>query len=93
MSLDPTERCNFCGNVYLLWKLVDHESICSLRPKKLTIAEAVRIVTKSHPSASKDRDLLLRLVWQILDGYRTAPPMTKLTDPRLVLAMARPATR
>jgi hypothetical protein len=93
MSLDPTERCTFCGNVYFLWKLVEHESVCSLRPKKLTVAKAVRIVVKSHPSASKDRALLVRLVWQILDGYRTAPPMAGLADPRLVIARARSATR
>jgi len=85
MSLDPTERCNFCGGVYYSWKLVEHESICSLRPRKLTVARAVRVVVKSHPQASKDRALLVRLVWQILDGYRTAPPMARLTDPKLML--------
>jgi hypothetical protein len=93
MSLDTTERCAFCGNVYYLWKLVEHEFICSLRPKKLTVAKAVRIVVKSHPGASKDRTLLVRFVWQILDGYRTAPLMARLTDPRLVIARARSATR
>jgi hypothetical protein len=81
MSLDPTERCIFCGNVYYLWKLVEHESICSLRPKKLTVAKAVGIVAKSHPEASKDRALLLRLVWRALDGCRTAPPTAGLADP------------
>jgi hypothetical protein len=93
MSLDPTERCAFCGNVYYVWKLVEHESICSMRPKKLTIARAVRIAVKAHPEAFKDRALLVRLAWQILDGYRTAPPMDRLTDPRLVLARAGSATR
>lgn len=93
MSLDPTERCNFCGGVYYTWKLVEHESICSLRPKNLTVAKAVGIVVKSHPGASKDRALLVRLVWQIMDGYRTAPPTARLTDPSLVLARAHSATR
>jgi hypothetical protein len=93
VSLDPTGRCNFCGNAYYVWKLVEHESICTMRPRMLTIAKAVRILLRSHPEASKDRALLVRLVWQVLDGYRTAVPMARLTDPGLIVARARSAMR
>lgn len=93
MSFGPTGRCSFCGGVYYTQKLAVHESICSARPRKLTVAKAVRIVIELHPEASKDRALLVRLVWQIADGYRTEFPLTRLTDPRLILTRARSATR
>ena len=93
MSFGPTGKCSFCGGVYYLQKLAVHESICSARPRRLTVARAVRLAVELHPGASKDRALLIRLVWQIVDGYFTEPPRGRLTDPRLILARARSARR
>lgn len=89
MSFGPTATCSFCGGTYYLQKLEVHESICSLRPRKLTIAKAVRIAIESHPKALNDRALLVRLTWQIMDGYLTEPPHVRLTDPALIIARAR----
>ncbi|MDV3294124.1 MAG: hypothetical protein LYZ70_07620 [Nitrososphaerales archaeon] len=85
MSFGPTDRCSFCGGVYYLQKLPVHESICSSRPKKLTIGKAVRFAIESHPESTTNKALLVRLVWQIVDGYRTEPPRVRLTDPGLVV--------
>ena len=89
MSFGPTGKCTFCGGVYYLQKLPVHESICSLRPRRLTVLKAVMIVIGLHPAASKDRALLVRLVWQVMDGYFTEPPSKRLTEPRLILGAAR----
>ena len=89
MQRDPTGKCTFCGGVYYLQKLAVHESICSLRPRRLSVLKAVRIVIGMHPQASKDRALLVRLVWQVMDGYFTEPPSKRLTEPRLILRAAR----
>jgi hypothetical protein len=45
----------------------------------------VEIAVESHPAASKDPALLVRLVWQLRDAYRTEQPFARLTDPRLIL--------
>jgi len=89
MSFGPTATCTFCGGIYYLQKLGVHESICSLRPRKLTIAKAVRIAMESHPEVLNDRALLVRLVWQINDGYLTESPRVRLTDPALIISRAR----
>ena len=85
MSFGPTGKCTFCGGVYYLQKLAEHELICSMRPKRLTLAKAVRTVIDQHPEASTDMAQLVRLVWQVVDGYLTEPPRARLTDPRLVM--------
>lgn len=83
----PTERCIFCGDVYYLQKIADHESICSMRPpRRLTIVKAVRVAVDSHPAALRDGALLVRLVWRVKDGYFTELPLRHLTEPRLILA-------
>lgn len=89
MSSAPTGRCRFCGGVYYLQNLQTHESICSRRPRPLGLARAVKLALEQHPMAAGDKALLVRLVWQIFNGYRTDPPRTKLTDPALILARAR----
>lgn len=81
VSFQPTARCHFCGGTYYLDKLAVHEAICSLRPKRLTVMGAIRLAIRSHPEASSNSALLVRLVWEIRDGYRTEPPRGKLTDP------------
>ena len=93
MSFGPTGRCSFCGGVYYLQKLAIHESICSMRPRRLTIAKAVATAIRLRPEASKDRALLVRLVLGLVDGYVTEAPRDKLNDPRLILARARVAMR
>lgn len=45
------------------------------------MGNAVRIAIESHPEASRNSALLVRLVWQIRDGYRTEPTQARLTDP------------
>ena len=37
------------------------------------------------PESSKDPALLVRLVWQLRDAYRTERPFARLTDPQLIL--------
>ncbi|MDV3292653.1 MAG: hypothetical protein LYZ70_00095 [Nitrososphaerales archaeon] len=85
MSYGPTERCSFCGGLYYVQKLAVHEGICSSRPKRLTVGRAVRLAIKSHPEASRNRALLVRLVWQIRDRYRAGPARMRLTEPGRVL--------
>lgn len=85
MSFGPTARCFFCGGVYYVEKLSSHELICSMRPKRLTVRRAVAMAVESRPEAARDRTLLVRLVWQIRDAYRTEQPFAHLTDPRLIL--------
>lgn len=84
MSFGPTARCFFCGRFYYIEKLGAHEPICSMRPRRLTVRRAVEMAVESHPAASRDRALLVRLVWQIRDAYRTEQPIARLTDPRLI---------
>lgn len=85
MSFGPTARCFFCGAVYYVEKLPSHEIICSMRPKRLTVRKAVEMAVAARPGASKDRALLVRLVWHIRDAYRTEQPFAHLTDPKLIL--------
>ena len=90
MSPEPTGRCHFCGGVYYLWKLKIHERICSSRPDRLTVGRAVRIAVDRHPEASTNTALLVRLVWEIKDGYRTEPANGRLTEPlSIVRALSR----
>ena len=84
MSFGPTARCFFCGRFYYVEKLGSHEPICSMRPRRLTVRRAVEMAVESHPAASRDRGLLVRLVWQLRDAYRTEQPFVHLTDPRLI---------
>ena len=81
MFYGATERCHFCGSIYYLEKLRGHEAICSSRPSRLTVKEAVRIAVQSNPAASTNTALLVRLVWQIKDEYWSEPPRRRLTDP------------
>jgi hypothetical protein len=81
MFYGPTERCHFCRSIYYLEKLRDHEALCSSRPSRLTVKEAVRIAVESNHAASTNMALLVRLVWQIKDGYWSDPPRDRLTDP------------
>ena len=92
MSYEATARCHFCGGLYYLHKLIVHEGICASRPKRLTIVGAVKLAIGSHPEASSNTALLVRLVWQIIDGYYTEPPRARLTDPGLILTRARSLT-
>ena len=85
MFYGPTERCLFCKSQYYADKLNSHEAICSMRPRKLTVAEAIRIALESHPAASTNRALLVRLVWRINDGYFSEPPRGRLTDPESII--------
>ena len=84
MFYAPTERCLFCKSRYYVDKLNSHEAICSMRPRKLTVGEAIRIALESHPAASTNRALLVRLVWRVRDGYFSEPPRGRLTDPESV---------
>jgi len=43
MSRDPTARCRYCGYVYYVEKLADHERICPSRPRRNIVDKAVRI--------------------------------------------------
>ena len=90
MSFWPTARCFFCGSLYYVEKLASHEIICSMRPKRLTVKRAVATALESHPGASRDRAMLVRLVWQVRDAYRTEQPFVHLTDPRLILGVPLP---
>ncbi len=85
MFYGPTERCHFCRSIYYLEKLRDHEAICSSRPSRLTVKEAVRIAVESNPAASTNTALLVRLVWQIKDGYCSEPPRDRLSDPESII--------
>ena len=85
MSLGPTSKCFFCGAFYYTEKLPSHEFICSMRPRKLTVQKAVQMAIAYKPESSKDPALLVRLVWQLRDAYRTEQPFAHLTDPRLIL--------
>jgi hypothetical protein len=87
MSLGPTAKCFFCRGAYYVEKLASHEFVCSMRPQRLTVVRAVEMVVGSNPEASKDGALLVRLVWQVRDAYRTEQPFVHLTDPRLILAV------
>jgi hypothetical protein len=90
MSYGPTAKCHFCGGLYYRWKLTFHERICSSRPDRLTVGRAVRIAVASHPEASTNTALLVRLVWEIKDGYRTEPARGRLTEPlSIVKALSR----
>ncbi|MDG7016246.1 MAG: hypothetical protein JRM82_02605 [Nitrososphaerota archaeon] len=88
MSYEATARCHFCGGLYYLHKLVAHERICASRPRGLTIERAVRIAIDTHPEASKNGALLIRLVWMIRDGYYTEPPRERLTEPGSIMSRA-----
>jgi hypothetical protein len=81
----PTERCNFCRSMYYLDKLREHEATCSARPRRLTTGEAVGIAVGSNHAASTNTALLVRLVWQIKDGYWSEPPRDRLTDPESIV--------
>ncbi len=85
MSLGPTSKCFFCGASYYTEKLASHEFICSKRPSKLTVQRAIQMAIAYKPESSKDPALLVRLVWQLRDAYRTEQPFARLTDPRLIL--------
>ena len=85
MFYGPTERCLFCKSQYYVDKLNSHEAICSMRPLKLTVGEAIRIALESHPAASTNTALLVRLVWQIKDGYLSEHPRDRLTDPESIV--------
>ena len=87
MSFGTTAKCFFCGGVYYVEKLASHEFVCSMRPRRLTVRRAVAMAVESRPGAAKDRALLVRLVWQIRDAYRTEQPFVHLTDPRLIFAV------
>jgi hypothetical protein len=76
--------------MYYLEKLRDHEAVCSSRPRRLTVGEAVRIAVESNPAASTNTALLVRLVWQIKDGYCSEPPRDRLTDPESIIGELRP---
>ena len=64
MSFGPTERCLFCKSRYYVDKLKAHEAICSLRPRRLTVEETVKIAVESYPAANTNKALLVRLVWE-----------------------------
>ena len=85
MSLGPSSKCFFCGAFYYTEKLASHEFICSMRPSKLTLQKAIQMAIAYKPESSKDPALLVRLVWQLRDAYRTEQPFAHLTDPRLIL--------
>jgi hypothetical protein len=85
VSYGLTARCSFCGSLYYVEKLAVHEGICSSRPSRLTVARAVRVAIGSHPEASTNGALLVRLVWEIKDGYRTDPVRGRLTEPVLIV--------
>jgi hypothetical protein len=81
MSYGPTAKCHFCGGLYYRWKLTVHERICSSRPERLTVGRAVRIAIGSRPEAETNTALLVRLVWEIKDGYHTDLSRGRLTEP------------
>ena len=85
MSLGPTSKCFFCSASYYTEKLASHEFICSMRPRNLTVHRAIQMAIAYKPESSKDPALLVRLVWQLRDAYRTEQPFARLTDPRLIL--------
>jgi hypothetical protein len=85
MFHEPTGRCHFCRSLYYLEKLRDHEAACSARPRRLTVGEAVRIAVETNQAASTNTALLVRLVWQIKDGYCSEPPRDRLTDPESII--------
>jgi hypothetical protein len=89
MSFGPTGRCTFCEGIYYLEKLPAHETICSRRPVPKQLASVVRAILEVHPEALKDKALLVRLTWKIIDGYHTDPPLARLSDPAWILASAR----
>jgi hypothetical protein len=89
MSYGPTERCLFCRSRYYADKLRDHVAICSMKPRNLTVRRTVEIALEANPAASTNRALLVRLVWQIKDGYSTEHPRTRLTDPSCILSKLR----
>ena len=84
MSLGPTSKCFFCGASYYTEKLASHEFICSMRPQRITVKRAIQMAIAYKPESSKDLALLVRLVWQLRDAYRTEQPFARLTDPRLI---------
>lgn len=85
MSLGPTERCMFCKSRYYLEKLREHEALCSSRPGRFTVRDAVRIAIDSNPAASTNRALLVMLVWRLKDGYCcNGAPRDRLTDPERI---------
>ncbi|MDG7023037.1 MAG: hypothetical protein JRN45_00790 [Nitrososphaerota archaeon] len=76
-----TRRCRFCGGTYWVEKIADHEALCSARPRKLSLKEAVEAVLRSEPAAATNSALLVRRVWELKDGYRTPEPGRDLADP------------
>jgi len=74
-------KCQYCGNIYSVEKIKEHEAICGTRtrPIKPSIKDAVEQALRAYPSC--DKATLVRLVWQIRDGYITPLPVSKLTDP------------
>jgi hypothetical protein len=88
-SFGPTERCLFCKSRYYADKLRDHVAVCSMKPRNLTVRRTVRIALEASPAASTNRALLVRLVWQIRDGYLTNHPLGRLTDPECVMRELR----
>ena len=85
MSFGSTSKCFFCGASYYMEKLASHEFICSMRPRNLTVQRAIKTAIAYKPESSRDPALLVRLVWQLRDAYRTEQPFARLTDPRLIL--------
>ena len=85
MSFGSTSKCFFCGASYYMEKLASHEFICSMRPRNLTVERAIQMAIAYKPESSRDLALLVRLVWQLRDAYRTEQPFARLTDPRLIL--------
>jgi hypothetical protein len=75
--------------MYYLEKLREHEAACSSRPRRLTVGEAVRIAVETNQAASTNTALLVRLVWQIKDGYCSDPPRDRLTDPESIIRELR----
>ena len=53
--------------------------------RRLTVGQAVKIAVESHPAAYTNGALLVRLVWQNKDGYRSEPPRDRLTDPESII--------
>lgn len=90
MSFGTTGKCFFCGGVYYVEKLASHEFVCSMRPRRPTVREAVAMAVEARRGVANDRVLLVRLVWQIRDAYRTEEPFVHLTDPRLILGTCLP---
>jgi hypothetical protein len=88
-SFGPTERCLFCRSRYYVDKLRDHVAVCSMKPRNLTVRRTVKIALEANPAASTNRALLVRLVWQIRDGYLTNHPLVRLTDPERAMRELR----